>query len=481
MTKATDTVSLECRFATFCKSNKDDSDLHVVKEVRVDSEGKSHPQLRFIKDFERPYWLVQKGLRNYKEQKEWIPLSDLIEYRCTQSQLTNHIKKNLGVGWTKQSLRDLKENIYIFGADITSTSLIKREYHRKYNTFTPFTNAVGDTETDMIYGHGEIQMATISQKERVYTVIKKEFVEGQADVINRIKALANTHIGDVITARNIEIDIEIVDTEIDVVRKWFAKAHKWKPDFFSFWNVAFDINKVLEACKRAGVDPTDIFCDPSVPHEYRSFNWKEGPAKKVTASGVVMSYKPSQRWHTLTAPASFYIVDAMCAYRYIRMGKPEEKSYALDYLLYKNLKITKLKFVEASKYKGADWHRYMQRYHPLEYIVYNIFDCVSMEMLDEKTRDLQLQLPLMSRYADFRNFNSQPQKVVVDLHYHLIEKENCVIAMTSGEMKTDMDSDTVSASNWITMLPQERVVDNGLKCLTELGDMRTLLRAHAGD
>ncbi len=489
------TPTLECKFATHVISSTNGDDLHVIKEVYTDANGIKHPRLALKKNYERPYWLTQRGLRVYKEQKEWLPLEDLVEYRCTQRELTDSIKKHLGVGWSKQGLRDLKENIFVFGADVTSTALIKKDYFDKHKTFTPFTNAVGDTETDMIYGHGQIQMATITQKGRAYTVIKKEFIQGYADAAERIKVLCSQHIGEVVDTpdiqklslgrlikeKGIDLQIEIVDTEIEVVKKWIDKAHEWKPDFFSFWNVAFDINKVLEACKRADYDPAELFSDPSIPQEFKSFHWKEGKAKKITASGKLMSYKPSQRWHTLTAPASFYVIDAMSSYRYIRMGKPEEKSYSLDYLLYKNLKITKLKFVQASKFKGADWHRYMQKNYPLEYVVYNIFDCVSMELLDEKTRDIELQLPLMSRFSDFRNFNSQPQRAITDLHFHLIEKEKCVIAMTSGEMKTDFDGLTSDPSGWIIMLPQERVDDNGLYCLEDARKLLSSIRAHAGD
>lgn len=480
-----DVVAKECRFVVHCvDKNNPGNDLHLIKEAVITSDGKSHPNLSMVENYERSYWLVKKGLRTYTDQKEWIDVNSLDEFRSRQCELDESVFKSLDKGWMKDKrLRKLKENIYVFGTDILSTCLIKRAYHARHPQLTSFTNAAGDTETDMIYGHGQIMMATISFKERVFTVIQASFVKGYANPEQRIKELADLYIGDDIKNRNIVLDIVIVPDEISVVKAFINKAHEWKPDFFSFWNITFDMNKIIEACKRADVDPADLFSDPIVPPRYRHFTFKEGPARKTTASGVIISYKNAQRWHTVFTPASFYLVDAMCAYRQIRQGRPEEKSYSLDARLNAHLERGKLKFKEADHLKAgsADWHRFMQLKYPLEYTVYNIFDCIGMELLDEKTRDLELSMPSMSKFSDFQHFNSQPRKAMNDLHFYLLEKKGHVAAMTSGDMATDFDLETLGSSEWIIMLAQERVADNGLKCIMENPNMVTNIRAHNGD
>jgi hypothetical protein len=267
---------------------------------------------------------------------------------------------------------------------------------------------------------------------------------------------------------------------MDVIKDCINKAHEWKPDFLSVWNILFDMNKILAACERAGVNPSSFMCDPSIPPQYRNFKFKEGAAKKITASGVTMNFKPAQRWNTVFCPSSFYWIDAMCAYRQVRTGQPDESSYSLDAMLKKNLNITKLKFEEADAYTGLEWHKFMQSNYPLEYIIYNMFDCISMEMLDEKTLDLQLSLPLFAGSTDFSNFNSQPRRAVNELHFFCLNNDR-VIGSTSGEMTDDFDEETVKISEWITALPSHLVVDNGLKIVMEDDNIVTNVRIHTGD
>jgi len=58
--------------------------------------------------------------------------------------------------------------------------------------------------------------------------------------------------------------------------------------------------------------------------------------KKVTASGQVKPINPALQWHTLILTASFYVIDAMCVYRQLRMAAQEEPSN-LNYILQKEL------------------------------------------------------------------------------------------------------------------------------------------------
>lgn len=50
----------------------------------------------------------------------------------------------------------------------------------------------------------------------------------------------------------------------------------------------------------------------------------------------------------------------MCVYRQLRMAKAEEPSYSLDAILNKELGSRELKFEQADKYQGLEWHLFMQ-------------------------------------------------------------------------------------------------------------------------
>lgn len=465
MSKAIDKENIkaiECRFAVYCEppeGSKDD--LHLVKEIIHTNDGQVIPNIRFWKNYKRSFWVTKKAYQNHEDKKEWEHKSRVTEYKSTQSQLIPSICRALEQPWIannpRNNLRRVARSPYLYGADILSTAHLKREYMEKFpDTVTPFSEAVYDTETDVVNGTESIIMATVSYKSRVYTAVQKDFVNGHNNVVEKLQSLLKKYLGalpiknkdgivemvDILAKRGIQWEVEILDSEIDVVLKSMGKAHQWMPDFLAFWNLDFDITKILNAIKKAGMNPADIFSDPSVPKEYRFFNYKQGPSQKVTASGKVTPIKPAARWHTVFCPSSFYIIDAMCAYRHIRTGQQEETSYSLDAILKKHNKGGKLKFEEADGKVGLGWHQYMQKNHPLEYIIYNVWDCVSMEELDEDIKDLQLSLPSMSGCSDFENFKSQPRRVVDELHY-FVQTNDRVIGTTSDEMSDELDEITI--------------------------------------
>lgn len=443
--------AVECRFAVYCPPQDGGrDDYHLVKEIIHTNDGQVIPNIRYLKNYQRPFWVTKKGFRKHTSKKEWEDVSRVTEYKSTQTRLIEKASMALEMPYFRGNLRRLNRSPYLYGTDILSTAIIKKIYQDKFpDTVTPYTIACYDTETDVLHGTNEIRIATLSYKDKVFTAVEKSFVAGYSDVVNRLHALLDKYMGEVIKRRGIKWEVVICEDEADVVKKLFAKAHEWRPDFLAIWNMNFDIPKTVEALKRANIDPADVFSDPSVPKGFRFFSYKEGPAQKVTASGKVTPIKPAARWHTVFCPSSFYVIDAMCAYRHIRTGMQEEPSYSLDAILKKHKVGSKLKFEEADGYVGLGWHQKMQRDHPLEYIIYNVNDSVEMEELDDKTKDLSIQLPMMSGFSDFENFKSQPRRVVDQLHFFVQTQKNKVIGSTSDEMSEDLDEMTVGLKDWI--------------------------------
>lgn len=425
-------------------------DMHLVKENIHNEDGTITPNVRFLHNFSRPFWTTKKGFQLHSQKKEWELLDNLIEGKSTQSMLVDNAAKALGQGWFKGNLRKLSASPYLYGADILSTAIIKKTYQDKYPGLqSKYSVAVFDTETDVLNGTGQVIIATLTMKNFCFTAVVKSFLEGVINIEERVNRSMDKYLGEYVTSRNIQSQIVVVNTELDAIAACINKAHELKPDFLAIWNIAFDIEKVIEACERRQVDPKVIFSDPAVPKEYQHFKYVKGPTIKVTESGKTTPIKPAAQWHTVYCPSSFYIIDAMCVYKHSRIGKPEEQSYSLDYILNKELGIRKLKFEEANHLKGLQWHEFMQTHHKIEYIIYNRFDCISMELLDEKTSDLSLTLPLFSGFSDFANFKSQPRRTVDKLHYYCLSKGR-VIGTTSSEMSGDMDLSTTELTGWIS-------------------------------
>jgi hypothetical protein len=477
-------VARECRFAMHFEETNGPRDMHVVKELLHFEDGTTAPNTRLVYDYKRPIYLVKKGHRIFNDHKEWIEKEKLDKYETTQANLVPTIAKALAEPWkSDRTLKEVCESPYVFGADISAASYIKKEYKDRWpNHNTEFSMAVFDTETDMLHGTEEIIMASITMKNRTMTVIKASFLKGIANPIERIVEACQQYIGDTLKDRKITPIFKIVDREIDILIELMAFAHELQPDFMSVWNLEFDMDKIIEACEKADYSIKDLLSDPKIPVQFRKFRFKRGPAKKIMNSGRPMNFKPSQRWHNVFVPSSFYWIDSMGAYRQIRTGSAEEPSYGLDAIAMKQLKIGKLKFDKANHVPEgtAQWHVFMQRHYPVEYVVYNLWDCIVVELLDEKTLDLRISLPMFAGNTEFEYFNSMPKKSFNEMHW-VNEGEGFISGSTASDMTDEMDEETTDIKGWIVMLPSHLIYDNGLRIIDDNPFLRTNIRVFVAD
>lgn len=288
------------------------------------------------------------------------------------------------------------------------------------------------------------------------------------------------YLGEVKAERNIQLEVMVVKDAAQGIVETFKRAHEWKPDFVAIWNIDFDIPRCLSVLEKAGIDPAEVFSDPKVPPKYRFFKYKQGNATKTTATGAVMSIHPAERWHIAECPASFFLIDSMCVYKRIRMAKQNESSYSLDAILKKHLKRGKLKFEDADHLTGLKWHVFMQTFHKIEYGIYNLFDCIGVEMLDEKVKDLAQVISTQSKASEYTIYNSQPRRLVDDLYFFCMAR-GLVPAACSDEMVHELDKYVVGMNNWIVTLPSHLTVDNGLPIIEELPNVNSLIRTHVAD
>lgn len=479
--KKVDNLKRECRFATYVPPPEHgEPDIHVIKEIIHHPDGRVEPSIKIIENFKRPYYVTKKALRNHNDHKEWEKLENVDKYASTQTDLVKNASRSLGMPWFKGDLRKLSKSPYLYGTDITSTAIIKQMYLDKFDIRTPYSLAVMDTETDVVNGTGEIILISLTYRKHIYCVAIGDYFKGLANPLDQCHKVIDKYLSRILREREATVVLVHEKTPVDGIKYCADKAHELMPDFLAFWNIDFDMTKILQACEKEGVDPKDIFSDPRVPAPYKSFKYKRGPNKQVTASGKVKPIKPAAQWHTVTCPASFYFIDAMCVYKHVRTGLPEEQSYALQAILTKEIGEGKLSFQEADHVEGLKWHQLMQADYKYEYSAYNIMDSVRVEQLDEKTKDASITFPMFSGCSDFSRFNSQPRRTVDKLHHHLL-KEGYVIGVSSSEMATEMDDETLGLEDWITTLPAHTVCDNGLKCIEEFPDLVTNIRRDVAD
>lgn len=472
----------ECRFATHVPSDHPDkADVHIVKEIIHYDDGSTAPNLRYIKDYKRPFWVTNLNARNHQQKKETESLDNLREYSSTQSDLRHKVAQALDKSWSRDYLKKLSSSPYLYGSDVSSTSLIKQNYQEKFpDLLSQYSVAVLDIETDVVNGTDDIIMVTIASKNKLITAVHSNFVRGFADPIKSIHEAVNKYIPEYVDKRNLEVEVVICDTVPDLLRAVFKRAHEWKPDFLAAWNIDFDIPKILDLLEKYNVDPKTILCDPDIPMDLRICKYKQGPKKKVTASGKETPINPAAQWHTLICTSSFYFIDAMCTYKHLRLMQQEESSYALDAILNKELGIRKLKFKEADNYSGLKWHKVMQSNFKLEYTVYNMFDCISVLELDEKTKDLSSTLPTFSGITDFEMFKSQPRRISDALHKFCLNKGHVMATVGSFEEDDPNLPKILNLRGWIITLPAHLSVF-GAPCIKEDNSIRTAIRCFVYD
>lgn len=491
-------IGRECKFAVHVPTrSKDIPDVHYIKERLHYDDGSTEANFRPLKNFPRPLWITKPNKRNHTQKKECEQLDNLLKKEVTQSDLRNEVAKLLDRSWSQDTMKKLAASPYLYGTDISSTSILKHMYKQKFpNLNSQYSVAAFDIETDVINGTDDVIIATIAMQGKVFTAVDKKYIFGISMVDQTFMSKMKLYIGEYLAKFNIEAELYIADDPVDLIRAVFAKAHEWQPDFLAIWNMDYDIPQVLKILEKYKVDPRDILCDSRVPRELRICKYRQGTKKKVTASGKVQPISPAAQWHTLVCTSSFYVIDAMCTYKHLRLGKQEEPSYSLDAILDKELGIRKLKFKEADHIPSNSlaWHRFMQTYYKIEYMVYNVFDCISMLELDEKTKDLGFTLASFSDTSDFSNFKSQPKRIADALHWFFLERgivigtvfadydnNNSDVEISDGsDENEEEDNNTLSLKDWIVTLPAHLTV-LGMNCILEDYLMRTGIRCFVFD
>lgn len=488
----------ECVHATYSKANDySPNDVVVVKELIHCKDGRPPiPNLRLIHNYQRDFYTTLDKYRTHKDKRPWAPIAQLRKFTCSQHELHNKVARALGNPNARGGLRQLARSPYLYGADVSTPVLVKRGYRDRWGgTPTPSSVAVYDIETNMNSEEEEIIIASMTNKKNVSMNILGSWIDESAipaedkkpeRFMQLVRDKAEELLGPILKKRGIDpqtMEINIHDFPAQLVQRSFEAAHEWQPDYVTIFNMAFDIPKSERALRDAGYDPADVFCDPRIPKKFRNFKWNQGAAHKVKKDGgkdTKVPINPIDQWHTVTNQASFVICDSMLLYKRIRTASANDPEYNLDYLLRKHKLGGKLKFTEADGFVKKEWHQFMQKYFPVEYCIYNLWDDISVEMLDETTNDIAMCLPALLKCSEYKNYDSQPRMIADDLHFFL-QKYKLVAGTTSDEMLTEVDQASPGLGNWIVTLPAYMGPEPDDDIVSDLRGHVPLLFTHVSD
>lgn len=514
--KREDVKSFECKHVVYTEDGQG-NDLLTVKEYIHTHDGRSFPNVRRIHNYKRDFWVTLPHYQNHKDKKEWEEARFLQKHTINQAKLREQIVLVTGQGRFNSTMQHLARNQYLYGADIGTPALLKNFYQEKWkDSFTPNRICVMDTETDTLAMDDTIILCTITMRDKVYVTARRDWVESlgpigdleetvrreafkerpytpdelermERDKVAGKKVDKPFRLAEILRDRNVTIEVGVFNTDTEMVVSCIERLHVWQPDFVTFWNMDFDMSRIEEALIYRGgfsnEDMADLFSDPSVPKQFRKYNYRRDNPLKRKDDGSFENKASYDMWHTLETPASFYFIDSMCTYRRIRLAAGKLPSYGLDAVMKLHLNMgkmyDKLPGITA-KESTLTWHMEMQQHQKIAYILYNIFDCIGVELLDEKILDLNTQVSMLSKSSEYRIFHSNPRKTADALHFH-VQRYGYIVGTCSDRMEDELDALLPGKENWILALPCHMMVNNGIPMIRELPNVRSMIRLYVFD
>ena len=494
---------IECKYVCYQESrdgSKDD--MILVKEVVHTKDNRQIPRIKLIENFKRPVYTTKKPYRNHTDKKEYKELDKLDPRDTKQSRMSETLQRALGrsVPNPKLQLREICRDQNIYFADLAPTTMIKAAYRKKNpDLITRNKVAVLDIEADVVFGTDEPIMISVTMGKKKIIGISDWWAKRIPDIENTLHAKYEEYLSSITlkekckkTRKNIHVEHNLIEERggdfkiikngnmAEVIRDVMREVHEWMPDFVAIWNMNYDLPKIMACCEKYNIPHEDVWCDPKVPDKYRRVWYKQAKSQRETNSKTIAQH-PADLWHVLYTLAGFYVIDAMCAFKKIRVANGNEPDYKLDGVLNRHLGIGKLKFDQVKAPEGdIKWHIEMQRDYPAEYCIYNLFDCVSIELLDEKTNDLGLTVPALAGISEYHIFPSLPKRLVDNLHYFYLDRK-LIAGCVGADITSDLDDDVINMTGWIVTLPAHMVEDNGLQCVKEIPKLKTMFRVQTAD
>ena len=479
MDKEKKVTGVECRHVQWIPSdpNVNREDSHLIKANVHYDDGSTEPATKLVKNYQRDFYVTKDTARGHKQKKEREHEDNLFKFECTQSELRNSVASALDMSWARGGLRQLANSPYLYGTDTSSSALIKSDIKAKNpDLYTPHSVCCYDTENNVLTDDRLITIASVAMDRKVHVSVYRDFLGGIVNPDQVLKDALHKYLGKYVKD-GLEVVFDVVDTELEVIRNPVEVAKKWNPDILAIWNINHDLPLVEERLQGTGLSPKDLWSVNNIPQNTKLYKYTEGPSKRTTVSGVVNSLSMEQQWHSVDSTAPWTFLDAMCVFRELRSQEANRVSFSLDAILYEILGERKLNFKEAEGLSKFEWHYFMQKNYPVEYVIYNVFDSFGMVLLDEATNDLSTKVPLSMDNTEMK-FLPRRTRRMDDMYYFYCKPKGYI----SGSVPADPPENKVlSLKDWICTAPAYLIKDNGLKCIKWFKKLFSNIRVYVFD
>lgn len=172
---------------------------------------------------------------------------------------------------------------------------------------------------------------------------------------------------------DIDYQLMFFDDEMELIKSFFNFIHNLNPDFLEFWNMAFDLEYIIERIKVLGYFPEDIICDPRIEEKIVRFYVDERNKNEFAERGDFASI-------------SLYTVflDQMIQFASRRKGRSQYTSFSLDSIGEVVARVTKLSYADiTTNIAELPYLNYET------FVMYNIFDTIVQKCIEAKSNDLE--------------------------------------------------------------------------------------------
>lgn len=354
-------------------------DAVVVKEkVAIEADDGSvswKDDLSVIDSPKRPVWITKRRYQTHTQKKQFEEQSKLDRYDVYNYELAERLAHLLGKDTSsmrfKPSVKFLSSSPYVYGADVGIEALIKRTYNRKtenspHRAHIPYTHGVIDIEThieqnvigaitfiheqDVFLGLHSAYMYELDEstdkrfpvdEEYVRNTVESsldEFFQTYGPRLKRKFLKNHGHLFNENGAIPLNLHIHVAKDEVDLISWIYSSVHKMKTDFIAFWNMHYDISKMIERLLYHGADPKKVFCPSVLKEEYRLAEYKEDVSKSKQKAHI------ADKWHAFNCTGYSRHYDQMCLYGRARRGQGRDNKISLDYIAKKELGVGKYSF-----------------------------------------------------------------------------------------------------------------------------------------
>lgn len=471
-----------CKHATYTVNKTDKShDLLVCKITNIHENGERSTSFTALEDCAFDFYIVKKKFRNFKDKRDYINANICDKYRSTYARMANNISKILyGIPNPALKLHEAKSSPFVFGCEQSPAVKMKHRFfvkYKKYQETEPYDVAAYDVETDMFKPEQPVIMASTTFKERIYFSADRNWFDEKDDatILRKLKEAEDKYLRKALDERNAVVIYELFNSPGAVVKGNIDKWHEWGPDWMISWNSIYDMEKNEEALRLDGYNLADVYSDPSVPWQYRSYILHPGRTHKVKDDGTTTPLENQERFPTVRAPAKWQWFDGMSFYAIKRAPQGKKESYALQPTAEREDVEGKLYTDDSNieAYPGTpDWHREMQAKNKYLYCMYNIGDNLVIERLNEKTFDYSLSFPMLIKSSEFFNYPSQPKCISDELSF-IAQEYGKVWGTCGNNNKSEFDKYKQDLSDWIALLETEKNSDKGVAIFEGMPTIRS--------